>query len=95
VVNTPAQNRRRLAQIRTEESRGQGNKRGADPDKVQPKGNPTFGRKDGYDPTKTTSFKKEVRRRMKASGRKYSQVRRELMKERGIEEPTTNSGGAK
>lgn len=87
-MNSAAANRRRLNKMRLSEvGKGSGaSRRGADPDKVQPKGNPTFGRKDGYDPTKTTSFKKEVRRRMKETGKKYTEVRREMMAERGIEE---------
>lgn len=85
-MNTPAQNKRMITTMRNNESNGGGNKRGADPDKVQPKGNPSFGRKDGYDPTKTTSFKKEVKRRMRANGTKYTTERRKLMKERGIKE---------
>ena len=87
-MNTAAQNRRRLNEMRHKEvGKGSGaSRRGADPDKVQPKGNPIFGRKDGYDPTKTSGFKKEVRRRMKETGKKYTEVRREMMEERGIEE---------
>ena len=50
-MNTPADNRRRLNQMRMQESGGSGQKRGDDPEKKKrrARGNPTFGRKDGYD----------------------------------------------